>query len=238
MVVSDRPGTTRDAVDSLVHHQGRPYLFTDTAGIRRRGLIERGVEGYSVARALRAAGRSDIAVLLVDAVEGVTEQDSKIAGLILRQGRGCVLFVNKWDLREGEPGARERFALEVQRRLPFLSWAPVVFGSACKPSVVNKLFPVIDHVMLAFCKRVPTGPLNKFLQELLLEHPLPVRTRKPTRAVRSVFATQVATKPPVFAVFVGHPEDVGKAYIRFLENRLREQYEFPGTPIRILVRKK
>ena len=238
MVVSDSPGTTRDPVDSLVRYEGRPYLLTDTAGIRRRGRIEPGVEWYSVARALRAAGRSDIAVILVDALEGITEQDTKIAGLILRQGRGCIVFVNKWDLREGEPGAQERFTLEAQRRLPFLPWAPVVFGSACKPSVVHKLFPVIDHVMVAFSKRVPTGPLNKFLQALLLEHPLPVKKRKPTRAVRSVFATQVATKPPVFAFFVGHPEDVGKAYTRFLENRLREQYEFPGTPIRILVRKK
>ncbi len=238
MVVSDIPGTTRDSVDTLVRHDDRSYLFTDTAGIRRRGRIERGIEGYSVARALRALGRSDLALLLFDGVEGITEQDTKIAGIILRQGRGCIVVVNKWDLREHDPMAREQFIKDLHRRFAFLSWAPVVFGSALKPTLVAEIYPIIDQVMTAFSTRVPTSPLNRFIQGLLEENPLPIRKAKPTKAVRSVFATQVATKPPVFALFVGHPQDVGKPYVRFLENRLREQYNFTGTPIRILVRQK
>jgi GTP-binding protein len=238
VLVSDLPGTTRDAIDTLVTVGERRYVFTDTAGIRRRGRVQSGVEGYSVASALRAMGRSDVVVLLLDAAEGVTEQDTKIAGLLLKQGRACVLLVNKWDLKTGEAGAREEYAGTLRRRFPFLAWAPVLFGSACKPDSVRELFPLIDRVMATFTTRMPTGPLNKFLQQILTVQPLPVRKGKPTKAVKSVFITQVATKPPAFALFVGHPENIGKAYVRHLENRLREQYDFLGSPIRILVRQK
>ncbi len=238
MVVSEVPGTTRDAVDSVVSYRSRRYVFTDTAGIRRRGRIERGIEGYSVARALRALGRSDIAVLLLDGVEGITEQDAKIAGVILRQGRGCLIVVNKWDVKEGERGARDHFNKEMHRKFAFLTWAPVLFASALKPTLADELFPLIDHVMKTFSERVSTGALNKFIQEVLAQHPLPVRKGRPAKAVKSVYATQVATKPPVIALFVGRPQDVGRTYLRFLENRLREQYELVGSPIRILVRQK
>lgn len=238
VVVSDVPGTTRDTIDSLASYQGRPYLFTDTAGIRRRGKIDRGIEGYSVARSLRAIGRSDVAVLLLDAVEGVTEQDTKIAGIALRQGRACLLFVNKWDLREGDAQARRQTEQDLRRRFPFLPWAPVLFGSALKPDSLRRLFPAIDQAFASFSKRVPTGHLNQFLQQILATHPLPVRKGKPTKITKSAFMTQVATKPPVFVLFVGHPEDVTPAYLRYLEHRLREEYGFPGAPLRILARKK
>jgi Predicted GTPases len=183
-------------------------------------------------------GRSDVAVLLMDGVEGITEQDTKIAGLILKQGRACVLFINKWDLRAADPEARKKYELELRRRYRFLPWAPIVFGSAIKPKTVDLLFPHIDEVMTAFTHRVPTGALNKFLQDIVAVHPIPVRRGKPNKAVKSVFMTQVATKPPTFALFVGHPDDIGKTYIRFLEKQIREQYGFPGAPIRILVRQK
>jgi GTP-binding protein len=238
VVVSETPGTTRDSIDTLLTIQDRRYLFTDTAGIRRRGRIERGIEGYSVARALRAMGRSDVVVLLLDAVEGITEQDTKIAGLALKQGRACIILVNKWDLREGDVQAGEAYTAEVKRRLPFLPWAPVLFASAVKPQSLGRLLPMIDRVIAAFTTRIPTGPLNKFLQGIIEENPLPARKGKPSKAVKSVFITQVATRPPAFALFVGHPEDVSKAYIRFLENRLREKYEFLGSPIRVLIRQK
>jgi GTP-binding protein len=238
VVVSDQPGTTRDPIDTVIDHDDRQYLFTDTAGIRRRGRIERGIEGYSVARALRAMGRSDVAVLILDAVEGITEQDTKVAGLILRQGRACIIVVNKWDRREAEPNAKKEFSLELRRRFSFLPWAPILFASALKPGSVNGLFTLIDQVMAGFALRVPTGQLNKFLQELIAENPIPVRKGTPRRALKSVFMTQVATKPPVFALFVGHPKDIGKTYLRFLENRLRKQYDFSGCPIRMLVRQK
>lgn len=239
MVVSDVPGTTRDPIDTAVLYEGRQYILTDTAGIRRRGRIEHGaVEGFSVQRAMNALGRSDVAVLLMDGVEGITEQDTKIAGLILKQGRACVLFINKWDLRAADPEARAKYELELRRRYRFLPWAPILFGSAIKPKTVNHLFPQIDEVMAAFTHRVPTGALNKFLQELMVVHPLPVRRGKPNKVVKSVFMTQVATKPPTFALFVGHPDDITKIYIRFLEKQIRDKYGFPGTPIRVLVRQK
>ncbi|MGQ0810944.1 MAG: ribosome biogenesis GTPase Der [Nitrospiraceae bacterium] len=238
VVVSDVPGTTRDSIDSVATYQGRHYIFTDTAGIRRRGKIDRGIEGYSVARALRAIGRSDVAVVLLDAVEGVTEQDTKIAGIVVRQGRACTLLINKWDLREGDVRARQGYEQTLRRRFPFLSWAPVLFASALKPDSLHEVFPLIDRVHKSFTTRVSTSPLNQFLQDLLASHPLPVRKGKPTKSVKSVFMTQVATRPPAFALFVGHPENVTAHYLRFLENQLRGQYDFTGSPIRILVRQK
>jgi GTPase len=238
VVVSNVPGTTRDSIDSLATFQGRKYLFTDTAGIRRRGKIDRGIEGYSVARSLRAIGRSDVAVLLLDAEEGVTEQDTKIAGVIIRQGRACMLLVNKWDLREGDSQARQQVEQDLRRRFPFLAWAPVLFGAAVKPDSLRRLFPTIDEVFASFSRRIPTGQLNQLLQNILATHPLPVRKGKPTKITKSAFMTQVATQPPVFALFVGHPENITPSYLRFLENRLREEYGFAGTPIRLLVRKK
>lgn len=237
-IVSDLPGTTRDPIDSLVTHEGRSYLFTDTAGIRRRGKIERGIEGYSVLRTLKAMGRSDLAILVLDGVEGVTEQDAKLAGAILKQGRGCLLWVNKWDLRRGDPNARKDFDLHLHRRLPFLTWAPVLYGSATLPNSAAQLFASIDDVFTMFSKRIPTGALNSWLQTLLASHPLPTRTGQPTKITKSAFITQAATAPPVFVLFVGHPEDISPAYLRFLENQLRHTYDFTGTPLRILVRKK
>ncbi len=238
VVVSNVPGTTRDPVDSLVTHQDQSYVFTDTAGIRRRGKIDRGIEGYSVLRSLRAIGRSDIAVLLLDGVEGVTEQDTKIAGAILKQGRACILLINKWDLRAGDQNARQAYELEFHRRFPFLAWAPVLYGSPLKPESIRRLFPLLKDVHGMFTKRVSTGALNIWLQKILETHPLPARKHKPTAGTKSAFMTQVATKPPVFVLFVGHPEDITPAYLKYLENQLRETYLFTGTPLRIMVRKK
>jgi GTP-binding protein len=200
--------------------------------------VERGIEGHSVARALRAIGRSDVGILLLDGVEGITEQDTKIAGLILRQGRACILIVNKWDLKEGDLEARERYKRTLRRKFPFLTWAPVLFTSALNPDCLRGLFTLIDQVVASFNKRVPTGTLNQLFQTILTDHPLPVRKGKPTKAARSAFITQVATKPPVFVLFVGHPEDMTAAYLRYLENRLREEYRFSGTPIRLFARRK
>ena len=188
-----------------------------------------------MARAIRALGRSDIAILLLDGVEGVTEQDTKIAGLIQKQGRGCVLMVNKWDLREQDSEARATYTQELHRRFPFFGFVPVLFGSAIQPPSIKRLFPKIDAVMTEFSKRIPTGRLNQFLQQALEKNPLPYRKGNPTK---SVFITQVATKPPTFALFVKHSQDVTPTYLRFLENSLRESYGFSGTPIRILVRRK
>ncbi|RMH05725.1 MAG: ribosome biogenesis GTPase Der [Nitrospirae bacterium] len=235
IIVSPTPGTTRDPIDTLIEYKGRSYLFTDTAGIRRRGRIERGIEGYSVVRALRALGRSDIALLLLDGVEGPTEQDTKIAGLILRQGRGCIILVNKWDQVQSVAHARDQYAQRLARRFAFFSFAPVLYGSALDAQTADRLFPLIDTVMDAFTTRIPTGRLNQFLQQALTDNPLPLKKGRPTK---SVFMTQVATKPPTFALFVSPTAEVGAAYLRYLENRLRAAFSFEGTPIRILVRPK
>jgi len=233
LVVSRQPGTTRDSVDTLVSWEGKSYVFTDTAGIRRRGRIDRRVEGFSVARAIRALGRSDIAVLLLDGVEGVTEQDTKIAGLIEKQGKGCILLVNKWDLQPQTAEIKAQYLQALRRRFPFFTFVPVVFGSAFSKKTMNRLFPFIHTVMTEYSKRIPTGRLNQFLQRALEKHPLPLRRGNP---VKSVYMTQVSIKPPTFALFLKHPEDVPSHYSRYLENSLRETFDFTGTVIKILIR--
>ncbi|RMH33568.1 MAG: ribosome biogenesis GTPase Der [Nitrospirae bacterium] len=235
LLVSDEPGTTRDAVDTTVTLHHKTYILTDTAGIRRRGRINRGVEGYSVVRAMRALGRSDVAVLVLNGQEGVTEQDTKIAGLIQKQGRACVLLVNKWDLRAQDERAKDQFVHELSRRLPFFHFVPVLFGSAKDPRIIPRLFARITKVVEEFSKRIPTSHVNQFLQKALDENPLPLRAG---HHVRSIFMTQVATKPPVFVLFVRRPEDVSPAYLRYLENSLRNRFGFVGTPLQILVRRK
>jgi len=235
LVVSEEPGTTRDAIDTLVRYKKAEYLFIDTAGIRRRGRIDPGVEQYSVARAMRALGRADLAVLILDGVEGVTEQDTKIAGLALRGGRACVLLVNKWDLRADDPDAKAKYEAELRRRFAFLAWAPVLYGSALEFKTVAGVFPVINRVLKAFAHRVPTAQLNRIFQDAIAANPLPIRKWKP---VKSAYITQVATKPPTFVLFCKHPEEVGAPYLRYLENYLREQFDFAGTPIRIFAKAK
>ncbi len=233
LIVSDIPGTTRDPIDSMVTLHGQRYLFTDTAGLRRRGKIDRGIEGYSVVRAIRALGRSDVAVLVLDGVEGVTEQDTKIAGLINKQGRGCIILVNKWDLRAGDPEAYPTYNQELARRFPFFAYVPVVFGAATQPETLTRLFPKIDQVVADFSKRIQTRKLNLFLQELLEKNPISLVRGNPKK---SVFITQVATKPPTFALFVKSAQKVPASYLRYLENSIRTEYGFEGIPLRMLLR--
>ena len=235
LIVSDIPGTTRDPIDSLITHEGQSYIFTDTAGIRRRGRIDRGLEGYSVVRAMRALGRSDVAVLVLDGIEGVTEQDTKIAGLINKQGRGCVILVNKWDVREDDPEAYPAYNLELSRRFPFFAHVPVLFGSAVQYETLPRLFAKIDQVVAFFEKRIQTRKLNLFLQHLLEKNPISLHRGNPKK---SMFITQVATKPPTFALFVKGAEKIPTAYLRYLENSIRAEYGFHGIPIKILLRGK
>jgi GTP-binding protein len=235
LIVSDIPGTTRDPIDSMVTLHGRRYIFTDTAGLRRRGRIDRGIEGYSVVRAIRALGRSDVAVLVLDGVEGVTEQDTKIAGLINKQGRGCIILVNKWDMRAGDPEAYPAYNLELARRFPFFTYVPVVFGAATQPETLTRLFPKIDQVVADFSKRIQTRKLNLFLQELLEKNPISLVRGNPKK---SVFITQVATKPPTFALFVKSAQKIPASYLRYLENSIRTEYGFDGIPLRMLLRSK
>ena len=233
LIVSDIPGTTRDPIDSLLTREGQSYIFTDTAGIRRRGRIDRGIEGYSVVRAMRALGRSDVAVLVLDGIEGVTEQDTKIAGLIIKQGRGCVILVNKWDVREHDPEAYPTYNLELTRRFPFFAHVPVLYGAAVQSETLPRLFAKLDQVVAFFSKRIQTRTLNLFLQQLLEKNPLSFHRGNPKK---SMFVTQVATKPPTFALFVKGAEKIPPAYLRYLENSIRAEYGFQGIPIKILLR--
>ncbi len=235
VLVSDIPGTTRDPIDTPFDYQGHHFVLTDTAGLRRRGRVERGVEGYSVLRTMKALGRSDIGILLLDGIEGLTEQDTKIAGLIKKQGRACIMLVNKWDRRRDEPDAQATFSSELHRCFPFFTFVPIVFGSAFESKTVEALFSTITQVRQAFADRVPTGRLNQFLQKALIDHPIPIKRGNP---VKSVFMTQVAIKPPTFALFVGQSVTVTPSYLRYLENRIRATFGFEGTPLRMLVRKK
>ena len=235
VLVSDIPGTTRDPIDTPFDYQGHHFVLTDTAGLRRRGRVERGVEGYSVLRTMKALGRSDIGILLLDGIEGLTEQDTKIAGLIKKQGRACIMLVNKWDRRRDEPDAQATFSSELHRCFPFFTFVPIVFGSAFESKTVEALFSIITQVRQAFADRVPTGRLNQFLQKALIDHPIPIKRGNP---VKSVFMTQVAIKPPTFALFVGQSVTVTPSYLRYLENRIRATFGFEGTPLRMLVRKK
>jgi len=235
LIVSDVAGTTRDSIDTLVRYKKDAYLFIDTAGIRRRGKIDPGVERYSVARAMRAIGRADLTVLILDGVEGVTEQDTKIAGLALRGGRACVLLVNKWDLRANDADARANYDTEMHRRFSFLAWAPVIFGSAIQCKTVTGIFALINDALTSFTSRVPTAQLNRVFQAAIEAQPLPIRKGKP---VKSAYITQVAAKPPTFVLFCRHADDIGAPYLRYLENYFREKFGLVGTPIRIFAKEK
>lgn len=233
-VVSDIPGTTRDAIDSVVTHNGDEIVLIDTAGIRRRGKVEPGIEKYSVLRSFRAISRADVALLLIDAVEGVTAQDVHIAGEIDRQGRGCVVVVNKWDaVPEKDAHTSGRYLDELARELNFMRWAPVVFISALTGQRARKVLDEAIEVQAARQERIPTAKLNEFLERAIETNP-PKGFRG--RIARFSFATQADAVPPTFVFFVNDPMAVHFTYQRYLENSLRERYPFRGTPVRMRFR--
>ncbi|HET6370979.1 MAG TPA: ribosome biogenesis GTPase Der [Nitrospiria bacterium] len=235
LVTSEVPGTTHDPVDALVEWKGRRYLFVDTAGIRRRSRIERGVERFSVGRAYAALARSEIALLLLDGVEGVTDQDAKIGSRIADEGKGCILLVNKWDIHGKKEGARESYLSEIANQLPFLSYAPVHFLSALKKERLPEIFQLIGRVYAAASRRIQTGELNRFFESAIGGHPPPIHRG---RATRIYYITQTSVKPPTFVAFVNSPRGLGRNYLRYMENQLRRSFDFEGTPIRILIRKR
>jgi GTP-binding protein len=233
-VVSDVPGTTRDAIDSVVTHNGDEIVLIDTAGIRRRGKVEPGIEKYSVLRSFRAISRADVALLLIDAVEGVTAQDVHIAGEIDRQGRGCVVVVNKWDaVPEKDAHTSGRYLDELARELNFMRWAPVVFISALTGQRARKVLDEAIEVQATRQERVPTAKLNEFLERAIEANP-PKGFRG--RIARFRFATQADAVPPTFVFFVNDPMAVHFTYQRYLENALRDLYPFRGTPVRMRFR--
>ncbi len=233
-VVSPIPGTTRDPIDTTIVYHGEPITLIDTAGIRRAGKIERGIEKYSVLRTLRAIERCDVALLLIDATEGVTAQDTHIAGMVIEAKKGLILVVNKWDAIEKDSHTYYEFQDQVREAFKFADYAPIVFVSALTGQRVLHLLDYAREVYVQRQKRVPTGELNNFLREVMLQQP-PMAVKKGAH-LRLYYAVQPQVEPPVFLFFANDGELVHWSYARYLENRLRERYGFQGTPIVIVFR--
>jgi len=235
MIVSPVSGTTRDAVDSLYQYYGRKYVLVDTAGIRSRGRISRGVEKYSVMRAIKSLDRADVALVLIDAIEGITEQDERIVGLAHEAGKAIIIIVNKWDLVADKEEAYKKMMAQAEQKLKFVDYAPVLTMSAITKQRVTKVFDEIDKVMVEASKRVPTADLNRVFEKLAAHHEPPLYRGK---RVKYYYITQVDIKPPTFVVFVNYPDGVHFSYIRFIENNLRRAFGFLGTPVRIFPKRR
>lgn len=232
-IVSDVPGTTRDPIDTELEWNGFELVLVDTAGIRRRGKVEPGIEQYSVIRTLRAISRADVVLLLFDAVEGITAQDEHIAGYVLEESKGLVLVVNKWDLIEKDGNTMREYITEFRQRLQFLSWAPIVFISAKFSQRIPTVLEAAIKVAGAREQRVTTANLNRLMKEAVAAHEPP---SKPRKWLKFLYATQADVRPPTFVFFVNDAKQVQFGYRRYLENRLREQFGFEGTPIRLVFR--
>ncbi|GAV22297.1 ribosome biogenesis GTPase Der [Carboxydothermus pertinax] len=235
VVVSDIPGTTRDAIDTPLWYQGRPYLLIDTAGMRRKSRIEEDLEKYSVNRSIKAIRRADVALLMISAEEGITEQDTKIAGLIHENGRGVIIVVNKWDLIEKDAKTADRYREHIYFELGFLKYAPIIFVSAKTGQRLHKLMELVNQVAFEHQKRVSTSLLNQILREAVLLNPPPTDRGRP---LKIFYVTQVETKPPTFALFVNDAELMHFSYLRYLENVFRQNFGFEGTTIRFLLRER
>lgn len=231
-IVSDLPGTTRDAIDVRVRYGDHELLLIDTAGMRRRGKIDDPIERYSVMRALRAVDRSDVALLLLDSVEGITDQDQKIAGYIVEAGKACIVLFNKWDLIEKDASTVKEYEQKARDRFGFLSYAPVMFISAKTGQRLPKLLEMIIAVASEYTRRVPTARLNEVIEEAVAMHQPVSGTGQ---RLRVYYASQPQVKPPVF-VFHCNAPDVHFSYQRYLENQLRDAFGLVGTPIRLLFR--
>ncbi len=235
MVVSDLPGTTRDAVDSLLERDGRHYLIIDTAGIRRRGKVRQRVEKYSVVRALAAMERCDVTLLLVDAAEGITDQDTRVIGYAVERGRACIVLVNKWDLVRDDPQRQERLLAEVRQATRFISYAPLLHVSALTGHGLGRLWPLIDEVYGQYASRFATNRLNRILQRAVAAHSPPLHKG---RRLKLYYTTQVGSKPPAFVIFCNDPEGVHFSYHRFLVNAFRRELGLDRSPLLIHFRER
>lgn len=236
VMVSDIPGTTRDAIDAPFEVDGRRYNLIDTAGIRRkRAIEENSLERYSVVRSLAAIRRCDVALIVIDANDGVTEQDSKIAGVVESEGKAAIIVVNKWDAIDKDTSTMESMRKKVISDLKFMAWAPVVFLSALTGSRVQKLMTAVDDAYAQTCKRVTTGVLNDVLADAQLAQQTPMTGG---RRLKIYYGTQQSTQPPTFILFVNDEELMHFAYERYLENQFRKSFGFEGTPIRFILREK
>lgn len=230
-IVSSIPGTTRDAIDTDLTFQGQKVTLIDTAGIRRRGKVEIGVEKFSVMRALNAVQRADVVLLVLDATAGITAQDMHVAGFILEAYKSVAVIVNKWDIvPDKETNTSAEFTADIRNKLRFMDYVPVLFVSALTHQRVSKILPLAMHLAEQRKLRIPTGDLNRLLREALTARPAFSRRGK---QLKMFYATQAEVAPPTFVLFVNDPELVHFSYERYIENRIREVYPFEGAPIRI-----
>ncbi|MGE5397218.1 MAG: ribosome biogenesis GTPase Der [Chitinophagales bacterium] len=235
VIVSEVPGTTRDAIDTPFEYGGNQYVLVDTAGIRKKGKIKESVERYSVVRALKAVERADVVLIMLDAVEGVTEQDQRIAGYVHEEGRACIIVVNKWDLVKKDDDTMHEYDRAIREELKFLAYAPIMYVSALTGKRVNKIFELVDFVVEQHHRKIKTSELNQIINEALLLNPPPGAGKK---KLKILYSTQVKTAPPLIVLFANDPELMHFSYMRYLENTLRQTFGFEGTPIRLLLRKR
>ena len=231
VVANPTPGTTRDSVDTYFTCRGKRYMLIDTAGIRRKGKTVEKIEKYSVMDSLRSIERADVALIVLDAAQGVTEQDEKIAGYAYEAGRGCIFVVNKWDALEKDNSTIGTFVDSIRTEFKYLPFAPIVFVSALTGQRIGKIMTEVDNVMAQYSRRVTTSELNRVFSDAVENHHAPLHQG---RRVKFYYATQVGTKPPTFVIFTNRPEGVHFSYERYIANRFREAFGFSGTPLRLM----
>ena len=233
LLTDDVAGTTRDAIDTHITRGDQEYLVIDTAGLRRKTKISEQLEEYAVFQAIRSIDRSDVVLFVVDAIEGITWQDKKIADVIHNRGRACVIVVNKWDLVDKEVSTAGEYVKAIEREMPFMAFAPIIFISAKTGQRLHKIFDFVDGAFEQFNMRISTAETNRFLEQALGQHSPPMHKKRP---VKFYYASQVATRPPTFLFSVNRADGVKPSYRRYLVNKLREIYGFEGTPIRTVLR--
>lgn len=235
VIVSDIAGTTRDAIDTEVKYNGKEYVFIDTAGLRRKSKIKEELERYSIIRAVSAVERADVVLMVIDAVEGVTEQDAKIAGIAHERGKGIIIAVNKWDAIEKNDKTMKEYENEVRRVLSFMPYAEIMYVSAVTGQRLVKLYDMIDMVIENQSMRVATGVLNEIMMEAVAMQQPPSDKGK---RLKLYYITQVAVKPPTFVIFVNDKELMHFSYTRYLENKIREAFGFKGTSLKFFIRER
>ena len=235
VIVSDIGGTTRDAIDTDITYDGKEYVFIDTAGLRRKNKIKEEIERYSIIRAVTAVERADVCIIVIDATEGVTEQDAKIAGIAHERGKGIIIAVNKWDAIEKDDKTIYRHTEKIRQILSFMPYAEIIFISAKSGQRLNKIFELIDVVIANNSMRVATGVLNEIVTEAVAMQQPPSDKGK---RLRIYYTTQVAVKPPTFVIFVNDKELMHFSYTRYLENRIRETFGFRGTALKFIIRER
>lgn len=233
LLTSDTPGTTRDAIHTYLSGPQHDYLIIDTAGLRRKSTVSARIETYSVVQALRSIELADIVLLVIDATQGVSNQDKKIANVALNRGCGIVVIVNKWDLVPKDSTTSGTFVKELKREMPFLEWAPILFTSAMTGQRVNRILSLVNTVFENLVQRISTARVNEFIERVVVEHSPPIYRN---RRLKFYYASQVSTRPPTFMFVVNRPEGLNPSYRRYLVNQLRMTYGFEGVPIKTVVR--